>query len=78
MEPRLDDPDLFFAIDDLPVAPRSRCHGNAVFIGFDVQVNNDGLGDGVRSSVATWTDTSGNAYSDPSQFGALQLVRTGR
>lgn len=42
-------------------------------IGFDLQVNDDGAGDGVRSSVATWNDASGNAYLDPSNFGALLL-----
>lgn len=42
-------------------------------LGFDVQVNDDGAGDGVRSSVATWNDTSGQAYQDPSNFGALLL-----
>ncbi len=48
------------------------------YIGFDLQVNNDGAGDGVRSSVALWNDTTGNAYLDPSQFGALQLMRGNR
>lgn len=42
-------------------------------LGFDVQVNDDGAGDGTRTSVATWNDVSGNAYQDPSQFGAVIL-----
>ncbi len=51
---------------------------DGTFIGFDLQVNDDGAGDGVRSSVATWNDRSGNNYLNPSNFGVLQLVRTGR
>jgi endo-1,4-beta-xylanase len=47
------------------------------FLGFDFQVNNDGAGDGVRTSVATWNDTSGQAFQDPSQFGAVRLVGRG-
>jgi endo-1,4-beta-xylanase len=42
-------------------------------IGFDVQVNNDGTGTGVRSSVATWSDETGRAYLDPSRFGVIRL-----
>jgi hypothetical protein len=42
--------------------------------GFDAQVNNDELGNGVRASVATWNDKSGRAFQDPSRFGALRLV----
>ncbi len=42
-------------------------------LGFDFQVNDDGSGNGARTSVATWNDVSGNAYQDPSQFGALIL-----
>jgi endo-1,4-beta-xylanase len=41
-------------------------------LGFDVQVNDDS-GGGVRTSVATWNDLSGQAYQDTSQFGALIL-----
>lgn len=44
------------------------------FIGFDVQVNDDSTGTGVRSSVATWNDTVGNDYMDTSHFGAAQLL----
>lgn len=44
------------------------------FIGFDIQVNNDELGSGSRSSVAIWNDTSGNSYQNTSRFGLLQLV----
>jgi endo-1,4-beta-xylanase len=47
------------------------------FIGFDVQVNNDGAGDGVRTSVATWNDTTGNAYQNTSVFGTLRLSSAG-
>lgn len=45
------------------------------FIGFDLQVNDDGAGNGVRSSVTTWNDTVGNNYLDTSRFGALRLTR---
>ncbi|WP_372662530.1 endo-1,4-beta-xylanase [Cohnella sp.] len=42
-------------------------------IGFDVQVNNDEDGDGVRDSVAIWSDTSGQSYQNTSDFGGLKL-----
>jgi endo-1,4-beta-xylanase len=42
-------------------------------IGFDLQVNNDSTGTGVRSSVATWNDESGRAYLDTSRFGVIRL-----
>jgi len=45
----------------------------SAFVGFDIQVNNDGLGNGVRSSVVTWNDTTGNDYLDPSRFGAVEF-----
>jgi endo-1,4-beta-xylanase len=44
-------------------------------IGFDFQVNDDGLGDGVRSGVVTWNDTTGQAYQDASTFGVLAFVK---
>ena len=40
-------------------------------IGFDVQIN-DGR-DGARQSIATWNDTTGNAYQDTSVIGILTL-----
>ena len=46
-------------------------------LGFDVQVNDDGAGNGLRTSVATWNDTSGNAYLDTSVFGTLRLGSAG-
>jgi endo-1,4-beta-xylanase len=42
-------------------------------LGFDLQVNDDGTGTGVRSSVATWSDETGRAYLDTSRFGVLRL-----
>lgn len=45
---------------------------NDSVIGFDVQIN-DGK-DGARQSVATWNDTTGNAYQDTSVIGNLKLV----
>ena len=43
-------------------------------IGFDVQVNDDGAGNGIRTSVATWSDNQGTAFQDPSRFGVLKLL----
>ncbi|WP_025677594.1 endo-1,4-beta-xylanase [Paenibacillus massiliensis] len=45
---------------------------NNTKLGFDVQIND--AKDGARQSVATWNDTSGNAYMDPSVFGILTLT----
>lgn len=45
------------------------------WIGFDLQVNDDGAGDGKRSSVFMWSDPSGNSYRDTSGFGSLFLVK---
>lgn len=41
-------------------------------IGFDVQIND--ARDGVRQSIATWNDLTGNGWQDPSVFGHLTLV----
>lgn len=43
-------------------------------IGFDFQVNNDELGNGVRSSVVTWNDPTGESFRNTSRFGLLKLV----
>lgn len=43
-------------------------------IGFDAQIN-DGE-NGARQSVATWNDTTGNAYQDTSVFGVLTLTKS--
>ncbi len=48
---------------------------NDAVIGFDVQIN-DGK-DGARQSVATWNDSTGNAYQDTSVIGNLKLVGKG-
>lgn len=45
------------------------------FIGFDVQVNNDDLGDGTRSSVAIWNDPSGQSYQNTAKLGVIQLIK---
>ncbi|HEX2944525.1 MAG TPA: endo-1,4-beta-xylanase [Clostridia bacterium] len=42
-------------------------------IGFDAQIN-DGK-DGARQSVATWNDTTGNAYQDTSVYGVITLKK---
>jgi endo-1,4-beta-xylanase len=44
-------------------------------LGFDVQVNDDGAGNGVRSSVATWNDPTGDSFRNTSRLGVLRLVR---
>ena len=44
-------------------------------IGFDVQVNNDELGNGVRSSVALWNDPTGESFRNTSRLGVLRMVR---
>lgn len=49
--------------------------GKNVWIGFDLQVNDDHTGNGQRSSVSIWSDRSGNSYMDTSGFGNLLLVR---
>ena len=48
--------------------------GSGTLIGFDFQVNNDELGNGVRSSVATWNDPTGESFRNTSRFGVLKLV----
>ncbi|MEE0440610.1 MAG: endo-1,4-beta-xylanase [Ruminococcus sp.] len=50
-------------------------HSNQI-VGFDVQVNDDGTGDGKRTSIANWNDLSGMGYTDPSGFGVLKLIGT--
>jgi len=46
---------------------------NGTRIGFDAQVN-DGE-NGARQSIATWNDSTGNAYQDTSVFGILTLTK---
>lgn len=43
-------------------------------IGFDLQVNNDEMGNGARSSVVTWNDPTGESLRNTSRFGVLKLV----
>jgi hypothetical protein len=43
-------------------------------IGFDVQINGASA-QGIRQSVATWNDSTGNGYQDTSGYGTLKLVR---
>ncbi len=42
-------------------------------VGFDAQVNDDGTGDGKRTSIANWYDLSGMGYTDVSGLGLLRL-----
>ena len=46
-------------------------------VGFDVQINDDGTGDGKRTSIANWNDLSGQGYINTSVFGVLKLVGDG-
>jgi endo-1,4-beta-xylanase len=43
-------------------------------IGVDFQVNDDGPGNGHRSSIVTWNDPTGESYRNTSRFGVLRLV----
>ncbi|PQP82480.1 hypothetical protein C0Q44_13650 [Paenibacillus sp. PCH8] len=49
--------------------------GKNVWIGFDLQVNDDQAGNGQRSSVSIWSDQTGNSYQNTSNFGNLLLVQ---
>ena len=51
-------------------------HANQI-VGFDVQVNDDGTGDGKRTSIANWNDLTGQGYINTSGFGVLKLVGDG-
>jgi endo-1,4-beta-xylanase len=44
-------------------------------IGFDFQVNDDGQGNGTRSSVMTWNDGTGVSFRNTSRFGVLEFVQ---
>ena len=43
-------------------------------VGFDAQINDDGTGDGKRTSIANWFDLSGMGYTDVSGLGLLKLA----
>ena len=59
------------ALDAVTAAP-------GVYLGFDVQVNDAGsAAPWTRHSVATWNDSTGNAFQDTSVFGALRLLSAG-
>lgn len=51
---------------------RSISPANGVKIGFDAQIND--AKDGMRQSIATWNDTTGNGYQDTSIYGVLTLT----
>jgi endo-1,4-beta-xylanase len=61
--------DVELAITFDAIEPRG-----GTLIGFDFQVNDDGLGNGVRSSVVTWNDPTGESFRNTSRFGVLKLV----
>ncbi len=46
-----------------------------MYIGFDIQVNNDENGDRKRNSIVTWNDGSGFSYQNTSRFGVLKFVK---
>lgn len=46
---------------------------NNQVVGFDVQVNDDG-GEGERSGISNWSDTTGLGYTNTSGFGVLKLT----
>lgn len=43
-------------------------------VGFDAQINDDGTGDGKRTSIANWYDMTGMGYTDMSGLGILKLT----
>lgn len=57
---------------EMKIPFKSITPANDVKIGFDAQIN-DGKA-GARQSVATWNDTTGNAYQDTSVYGVLTLT----
>jgi endo-1,4-beta-xylanase len=61
--------DVELAITFDAIEPRA-----GTLIGFDFQVNNDELGNGVRSSLVTWNDPTGESFRNTSRFGVLTLV----
>lgn len=47
---------------------------NGQVIGFDVQVNDDGTGDGKRTGIANWNDLTGMGYTSTAGYGVLKLT----
>lgn len=43
-------------------------------VGFDAQINDDGDGEGKRTSISNWYDLTGMGYTDVSGLGLLKLV----
>lgn len=43
-------------------------------LGFDAQVNDDGTGNGTRSSTVTWNDPTGQSYQSAARLGVLRLA----
>lgn len=43
-------------------------------VGFDVQVNDDSLGMGLRSGIVCWNDNAGDKYCNASTLGDIKLV----
>lgn len=43
-------------------------------IGFDFQTNDDGKGEGVRSGIKDWANTTNQNYQNASQFGNAKLL----
>ena len=47
-------------------------------VGFDLQINDDGTGDGKRTAISNWYDLSGMGYTDVSGLACLKLVGDGQ
>lgn len=47
---------------------------NGQVLGFDVQVNDDGTGDGKRTTISNWNDLTGMGYTSTAGYGVLTLT----
>ena len=47
---------------------------NGQVLGFDVQVNDDGTGDGKRTAISNWNDLTGMGYTSTAGYGVLALT----
>lgn len=47
---------------------------NGQVLGFDVQVNDDGTGDGKRTAISNWNDLTGMGYTSTAGYGVLTLT----
>ena len=54
--------------------PFKTAKGAGQIMGFDVQVNDDSNGDGVRDGMSNWSDATGVGYKNTEAFGLLKLI----